>query len=123
MPALHLIPSPRSSVTRRCWQRSDAFKVNGQGPKLNDVLRKAGMAIDRVHARSTSSLRPGRTEVDVAADIAEAIVAEGHSGSHLRHRRVRPGMAPIRTTRVLGPGAGTRDVIVVDIGGPVEPGY
>ncbi len=43
------------------------------------ALRAAGAAIDRVHARVPDWLRPGRTELEVAADIAEAIIAEGHA--------------------------------------------
>jgi Xaa-Pro aminopeptidase len=67
-------------------------------------------------------LVPGRTEADVAADIAEAIVAEGHSevafiivgsGPHGAdpHHECSP--------RELRAG----DIVVVDIGGPYEPGY
>ena len=43
------------------------------------ALREAGAAIDRVHARVPGWLRPGRTEREVAADIAGAITAEGHA--------------------------------------------
>jgi Xaa-Pro aminopeptidase len=43
------------------------------------ALREAGAAIDRVHSRVPEWLRPGRTEREVAADVAEAIVAEGHA--------------------------------------------
>lgn len=85
-------------------------------PAEIDALRKAGAAIDRVHARVPEFLGPGRTEADVAADIAEAIVAEGHSevafiivgsGPHGAdpHHEV--------SDRELQPG----DVVVVDIGG------
>ena len=90
-------------------------------PAEIDALRKAGAAIDRVHARVPEFLVPGRTEADVAADIAEAIVAEGHSevafiivgsGPH--------GADPHHecSDRELQAG----DIVVVDIGGPYEPG-
>ncbi|MEZ0381971.1 M24 family metallopeptidase [Mycobacterium sp. pW045] len=91
-------------------------------PSEIDALRKAGAAIDRVHARVPEFLVPGRTEADVAADIAEAIVAEGHSevafiivgsGPH--------GADPHHECSQRELAAG--DVVVVDIGGPVEPGY
>ncbi len=123
MPALHLLPladllgtTPvlATAVLRRLRMVKDPAEV--------DALRKAGAAIDRVHARVPDFLVPGRTEADVAADIAEAIVAEGHSevafvivgsgphGADPHHeysdREIRSG-----------------DVVVVDIGGVFEPGY
>src|SRR5271166_3672661 len=80
MPALHLLPLGEllgvtpvlaTMVLRRLRRVKDAAEI--------DALRKAGAAIDRVHARVPEFLAPGRTEADVAADIADAIVAEGHS--------------------------------------------
>jgi Xaa-Pro aminopeptidase len=123
MPALHLLPLAdvlgvvpvlATDVLRRLRMIKDAAEI--------DALRKAGAAIDRVHARVPEFLVPGRTEADVAADIAEAIVAEGHSevafiivgsGPH--------GADPHHecSDRELRAG----DVVVVDIGGPYEPGY
>jgi Xaa-Pro aminopeptidase len=123
MPALHLLPLAdvlgvvpvlATDVLRRLRMIKDAAEV--------DALRKAGAAIDRVHARVPEFLVPGRTEADVAADIAEAIVAEGHSevafiivgsGPH--------GADPHHecSDRELRAG----DIVVVDIGGPYEPGY
>ena len=58
-----------------------------------------GAAIDRVQRRIGEWLRPGRTENEVAADIAAAIVDEGHATAGLRHRRVRARTGPARTTR------------------------
>src|ERR1700743_696451 len=91
-------------------------------PAEIDALRKAGAAIDRGHARVPEFLTPGRAGAYVAADIAEAIVAEGHSevafiivgsgphGADPHHeysdREIRAG-----------------DIVVVDIGGAYEPGY
>src|SRR5215208_111024 len=123
MPALHLLPladvlgvAPvlATDVLRRLRMIKDAAEI--------DALREAGAAIDRVHARVPEFLVPGRTEADVAADIAEAIVAEGHSevafiivgsGPH--------GADPHHecSDRELRVG----DIVVVDIGGPYEPGY
>jgi Xaa-Pro aminopeptidase len=123
MPALHLLPLAgvlgvlpvlATDVLRGLRMIKDAGEI--------DALRKAGSAIDRVHARVPEFLIPGRTEADVAADIAEAIVAEGHSevafiivgsGPH--------GADPHHSysDRELQVG----DIVVVDIGGAYEPGY
>ena len=123
MPALHLLPLAgklgavpvlATPVLAGLRMIKDAAEV--------DALRAAGAAIDRVHARVPEFLRPGRTEAQIASDITEAIVAEGHSeatfvivgsgsnGADPHHRH---------SDRVLQPG----DVVVVDIGGPIEPGY
>lgn len=123
MPALHLLPLAdvlgalpvlATGVLRELRMVKDSAEI--------DALRKAGAAIDRVHARVPEFLAPGRTEADVAADISEAILAEGHSevafvivgsGPH--------GADPHHecSDRELRPG----DVVVVDIGGAYEPGY
>lgn len=123
MPALHLLPLTdligtvpvlATGVLRRLRMVKDASEI--------DALRKAGAAIDRVHALVPELLAPGRTEAQVAADIAEAIVAEGHSevafiivgsGPH--------GADPHHecSDRELRAG----DIVVVDIGGSYEPGY
>ncbi|UVS79332.1 Xaa-Pro peptidase family protein [Actinokineospora sp. UTMC 2448] len=86
------------------------------------ALRAAGEAIDRVHARMGEWLRPGRTEAQVAADIAEAIVAEGHSRADFVIVGSGPnGASPHHevSDRVIEAG----DVVVVDIGGPTPEGY
>ncbi|HME74504.1 MAG TPA: Xaa-Pro peptidase family protein [Mycobacterium sp.] len=123
MPALHLLPLAdvfgvlpvlATGVLRGLRMVKDASEI--------DALRKAGAAIDRVHSRVPDFLVPGRSEADVAGDIAEAIVAEGHSevafvivgsGPH--------GADPHHSysDRELRVG----DIIVVDIGGAYEPGY
>lgn len=123
MPALHLVPladrfgaTPvlATPVIRQLRMLKDPDEV--------DALRRAGAAIDRVHARMGEWLRAGRTEAEVAADIGAAILAEGHteaafvivgSGPHGAdpHHEV--------SDRVIEPG----DIVVIDIGGPVEPGY
>ncbi|MDV7088509.1 M24 family metallopeptidase [Rhodococcus opacus] len=123
MPALHLIPLSEAlgalpvlatGVLRELRMVKDDAEI--------DALRRAGQAIDRVHARMAEFLKVGRTEVEVAADITAAILAEGHteaafvivgSGPHGAdpHHEV--------SERVVESG----DVVVIDIGGPVEPGY
>src|SRR5436309_45523 len=123
MPALHLLPLAdalgvmpvlATDVLRELRMVKEEAEI--------DALRKAGAAIDRVHARVPEFLVPGRTESDVAADISEAIVAEGHSevafvivgsGPH--------GADPHHeySDRELTVG----DVVVVDIGGTYGAGY
>ena len=123
MPALHLLPLAdvfgmvpvlATDVLRRLRMIKDAAEI--------DALRKAGAAIDRVHARVPDFLLPGRTEADVAADIAEAIVTEGHSEVAFIIVGSGPNGADPHhecSDRALQVG----DVVVVDIGGPYEPGY
>ncbi|WP_343601918.1 Xaa-Pro peptidase family protein [Mycobacterium sp.] len=123
MPALHLVPLTgvlgvppvlATGVLRGLRMVKDPNEI--------DALRKAGAAIDRVHARVPQFLAPGRTEADVAADIAEAIVAEGHSevafvivGSGPHGADPHHGCSD----RELQAG----DIVVVDIGGAYAPGY
>lgn len=123
MPALHLIPLARefgaipvlaTGVLRTLRMIKDPSEI--------DALRKAGAAIDRVHARVPEFLVPGRTEADVAADIEKAILAEGHSAAAFIIVGSGPhGADPHHevSTRELQAG----DIVVVDIGGPYEPGY
>ncbi|TYC16700.1 aminopeptidase P family protein [Actinomadura syzygii] len=86
------------------------------------ALREAGEAIDRVHRRVPGLLAAGRTEEEVARDIADAIVAEGHSrvdfvivGSG--PNGANPHAEP--TDRVIRAG----EPVVVDIGGTMPSGY
>jgi Xaa-Pro aminopeptidase len=123
MPALHLLPIagtlhalPVSAtpVLRTMRMIKDASEI--------DALRRAGAAIDRVHARMGEWLRPGQTEVQVAADIEAAIVAEGHTEADFVIVGSGPnGADPHHAVSERRIEAG--DVVVVDIGGPVEPGY
>jgi Xaa-Pro aminopeptidase len=86
------------------------------------ALRQAGQAIDRVHASVPGWLRAGRTEQQVAADISDAIVAEGHSRADFAIVASGPnGASPHHTAsdRELRQG----DVVVVDIGGTMPSGY
>jgi Xaa-Pro aminopeptidase len=101
-------------IVRELRMRKDAAEV--------DALRKAGAAIDRVHARVGEWLRPGRTEAEVGADIEAAIVAEGHTEADFVIVGSGPnGASPHHALsgRVIEAG----DVVVVDIGGPVAEGY
>jgi Xaa-Pro aminopeptidase len=123
MPALHLLPLAdvlgvlpvlATGVLRELRMLKDSAEI--------DALRKAGAAIDRVHARVPEFLIPGRTEADVAADIAEAIVAEGHSDVAFVIVGSGPhGADPHHACSDRELQAG--DVVVVDIGGAYEPGY
>lgn len=123
MPALHLIPLAdtlgtlpilATEVLRELRMVKDDAEI--------DALRRAGAAIDRVHARMAEFLVVGRTEAQVGEAISAAILEEGHteaafvivgSGPHGAdpHHEV--------SDRVIETG----DVVVIDIGGPVEPGY
>ncbi|MCP2167509.1 M24 family metallopeptidase [Goodfellowiella coeruleoviolacea] len=101
-------------VLRELRMRKDAAEIA--------ALREAGAAIDRVHARMGEWLRPGRTEAEVGADIAAAIVAEGHTEAAFVIVGSGPnGASPHHevSDRVIEAG----DVVVVDIGGPVASGY
>ena len=123
MPALHLLPLAgllgtvpvlATDVLRRLRMIKDDAEIH--------ALREAGAAIDRVHARVPGFLVPGRTEADVAADIARAIVEEGHSEVAFIIVGSGPNGADPHhecSDRELLAG----DVVVVDIGGPYEPGY
>jgi Xaa-Pro dipeptidase len=124
MPALHVLGLRRAlpaadqvlagPVVRELRMRKDATEV--------DALRRAGAAIDRVHARMADFVRAGRTEAQAGADIAAAIVEEGHAVAEFVIVGSGPnGASPHHalSDRVLEAG----DVVVVDIGGPIEEGY
>jgi Xaa-Pro dipeptidase len=86
------------------------------------ALAAAGAAIDRVQRRIGEWLRPGRTENEVAADIAKAIVDEGHARPDFVIVGSGPnGASPHHeaSDRVIQAG----DVVVIDIGGPMPTGY
>jgi Xaa-Pro aminopeptidase len=123
MPALHLLPltGVLGVLPVLATDVMRGLRMVKQPAEI-DALRKAGAAIDRVHARVPEFLIPGRTEADVAAEIAEAIVAEGHSevafvivGSGPHGADPHHGYSD----RELQVG----DIVVVDIGGSYEPGY
>jgi Xaa-Pro aminopeptidase len=102
-----------SRVTRELRMR--------KAPEEIDALRRAGRAIDRVHARVPGFLRAGRTEAEVGRDIADAILEEGHQEVNFVIVGSGPnGASPHHETgdRVLADG----DAVVVDIGGTLD-GY
>jgi Xaa-Pro aminopeptidase len=122
-PALHTVP-----LTVRCGSGPElATAVLRQLRMIKDdaeieALRRAGAAIDRVHARVGDWLKAGRTEREVAADIEAAIIAEGHTGAEFIIVGSGPNGADPHhevSDRVINDG----DMVVVDIGGPVQPGY
>jgi Xaa-Pro aminopeptidase len=86
------------------------------------ALAEAGAAIDRVHDKVPGLLRPGRTEREIGAEIADAIIAEGHARVDFTIVASGPNAASPHhdvSERVLLPG----DVVVVDIGGTMPSGY
>lgn len=123
LPALHVVPlGQRLGVTLEL-----ATPVLRESRMIKDAaeiaeLRKAGAAIDAVHHRVPEWLRAGRTEREVAADIAEAIVAEGHRTVEFVIVGSGPNGADPHhevSDRVIEDG----DIVVVDIGGAVPSGY
>ncbi len=91
-------------------------------PPEVQALREAGEAIDRVHAKVPGWLRPGVTEREVGAKIAEAILGEGHAQVDFVIVGSGPNAASPHhevSDRVLQRG----DVVVVDIGGTMPSGY
>jgi Xaa-Pro aminopeptidase len=91
-------------------------------PAEIEELATAGAAIDRVHARMADLLRVGRTEAEVGADIAAAILAEGHVAVDFTIVGSGPnGASPHHelSERVVQAG----DLVVVDIGGELPSGY
>jgi len=124
MPAVHAyrlreaMPTARQvlagPVLRELRMRKDAAEVA--------ALRKAGEAIDRVHARMGEFAAAGRTEAQVGAAIAATIVEEGHARAEFTIVGSGPnGASPHHdvSDRVIEAG----DIVVVDIGGAVEEGY
>ncbi|MCW2721556.1 Xaa-Pro peptidase family protein [Pseudonocardia sp.] len=124
MPAAHVfgvrdaLPDAAQSlagpIIRELRMRKDAAEVA--------ELRAAGAAIDRVHARMGEFLKAGRTEAQVGADIAAAIVEEGHTSAAFVIVGSGPnGASPHHdvSDRVIENG----DVVVIDIGGPLPSGY
>jgi Xaa-Pro aminopeptidase len=112
------LPATRQDLASRALSPLRALKSAAEVA----ALRAAGQAIDRVHAQVPGWLRPGRTEAQVAADIADAILAEGHATADFTIVASGPnGASPHHTAsdRVLRPG----DPVVVDIGGTMPTGY
>ena len=123
MPALHVLRPARRAAGRRQTLAGPVLRELRMRKDAAEVaaLRAAGAAIDRVHARM-AECSAGRTEAEVGADIAAAIVAEGHTEATFVIVGSGPnGASPHHdvSDRVIEAG----DVVVVDIGGPVPEGY
>ena len=102
-----------STVTKHLRMRKSPDEI--------DALRRAAQAIDRVHREVPGLLRAGRREHEVGRDIADLIVAHGHSEVNFVIVASGPnGASPHHETgdRVLAEGDG----VVVDIGGTLD-GY
>ncbi|WP_137120221.1 M24 family metallopeptidase [Segeticoccus rhizosphaerae] len=124
LPARHLL---------RVQAAVDGSRLRLAGPTISELrmrksgdevaaLAAAGAAIDRVQARMGEWLWAGRTERDVAADIAAAIVQEGHATADF----VIVGSGPSGASPHHEAGERTireGDSVVVDIGGPTPAGY
>ncbi|GHH71033.1 dipeptidase [Streptosporangium violaceochromogenes] len=93
-----------------------------KSPAEMEALRRAGAAIDAVHARVPGFLRAGRTEREVGRDIAEAIIEAGHATVDFVIVASGPnGASPHHelSDRVIGAG----EPVVIDIGGQMPGGY
>ncbi|MDL5352068.1 Xaa-Pro peptidase family protein [Microbacterium sp. zg-YB36] len=123
MPALHVLPLAdtlgrmpilATAVLRELRMLKDPAEI--------EALRRAGDAIDRVHGRMAEFLQIGRTEREIADLIAAAIVAEGHEAADFVIVGSGPnGADPHHEVSDRGVVAG--DIVVIDIGGAVTPGY
>jgi Xaa-Pro aminopeptidase len=112
------LPGARQELASLALRELRALKT----PAEIAALLAAGEAIDRVHARVPGWLRPGRTELEVAADIGDAIIEEGHAQVDFAIVASGPNAASPHHSpagRVLQRG----DVVVVDIGGTMPSGY
>ncbi len=112
------LPGARQALASQALRGLRARKT----PAEVAALREAGAAIDRVHEQMPRWLRAGRTEHEVAADIAAAIIAEGHARVDFTIVGSGPnGASPHHeaSDRVLAEG----DAVVVDIGGMMPSGY
>lgn len=87
-----------------------------------ESLIQAGSAIDHVHAQVPNFLKVGRTEREIGADIADAILKAGHKTVDFVIVGSGPNSASPHhevSDRVLQ----DRDVVVVDLGGTMPDGY
>jgi Xaa-Pro aminopeptidase len=99
---------PASSVIRALRMVKDADEV--------ELLRRAAQAADRVVAQIAGGRLVGRTEADVAREVRERLIAEGHEEAHFAIVGSGPNSASPHhdaSERVIGPG----EPIVLDIGG------
>ena len=102
-----------SAVLRRLRVRKDREEI--------ELLRLAAEAADRVVMAISNGRLVGRTEADVARDVRERLVDEGHDLAEFSIVASGPESASPHhgaSDRVIGPG----EPIVLDIGGPFD-GY
>lgn len=102
-----------SPVIRRLRMVKDADEIA--------LLREAARAADRVVARIAAGRLVGRAESDVAREVRERLIAEGHEAAHFAIVGSGPNSASPHheaSERVIAAG----EPIVLDIGGTVE-GY
>ena len=81
-----------------------------------ELLRRAGAAADRVVEQVAAGPLVGRTEADVAAEVRDRLLAEGHELAEFAIVASGPNSASPHheaSERVIGPG----EPIVLDIGG------
>ena len=105
----HATWGPASELTRELRIRKDDLEVA--------ALRAAARGVDRVMGRVPDEVRfAGRTEIDVARDLAEMTIAEGHESAEFTIVASGPnGASPHHDPgdRVLEDG----DLVVCDFGG------
>ena len=108
LPARHLLRlqerlgrAPGSSSPRRSCGR---LRIVKDADEIA-LLTEAAHAADRVVAQIAAGRLVGRTEADVAREVRERLIAEGHDEAALRDRRLR---AELRLAPPRGVGAGDR---------------
>jgi Xaa-Pro aminopeptidase len=85
------------------------------------LLREAAHAADRVVMRIAAGRLVGRTEADVAREVRDALIEEGHEAAQFAIVASGPNSASPHheaSDRIIGPG----EPMVLDIGGTLE-GY
>jgi Xaa-Pro aminopeptidase len=104
---------PASAVLRELRMVKDADEI--------DALRRAALAADRVVAQIAAGRLIGRTEADVAREVRERLLAEGHETANFAIVGSGPNSASPHheaSDREIRPG----EPIVLDIGGTLD-GY
>jgi Xaa-Pro aminopeptidase len=119
LPAMHLLPvqralGPGTQVSLASVVVRDLRMI--KDPDEIALLRAAAQAADRVVAQIAGGRLIGRTEADVAREVRERLVAEGHDEAHFAIVGSGPNSASPHheaSDRVIGAG----EPIVLDIGG------
>ncbi len=97
------LPAARQGLASAALREPPVAEDPGRGGRAPE----AGAAIDRVHAAMPGWLRPGRTELEVAADVAAAISEAGPRPGGFRDHRVRAELGQ-PAPRAIRPGAPAR---------------